>query len=84
MITIGDCAAAGPARVSAAIDAAASINLRMFPPVISSERVDAFRSLHARCTITDKPTELPLPVRRVCADGFAALQNATFGPFGFP
>jgi hypothetical protein len=29
---IGDCADAGPARANAAIDAAANINLRMFPP----------------------------------------------------
>jgi hypothetical protein len=40
--------------------------------------------LHASCTNTDKPTELPLPVSRGCADGFAALQNTNFGPFGFP
>jgi hypothetical protein len=33
-----------------------------------------FRSLHADCTNTDKLPQLPLPVRRVCADGFAALQ----------
>jgi hypothetical protein len=38
LITIGDCAAAGPTRVSAAIDAAAKISLRMIPPVIFAER----------------------------------------------
>ena len=38
--TDGDCAAAGPTNVSAAIDAAAKISFRMFPPV-SSERLNA-------------------------------------------
>ncbi len=33
LITIGDSAAAGPTEVNAAIDAAAKINLRMFPPL---------------------------------------------------
>src|SRR5256885_5424855 len=37
-MTIGVCAAAGPTRVHAAIDAAANINLRMFPPAYFVER----------------------------------------------
>jgi hypothetical protein len=55
-----------------------------FLPLFPRNTSAGSRGLHARCTITDKPTELPLPLRRGHACGFAALQNATFGPFGFP
>ncbi len=63
LMMIGDCADAGPARANAATDAAASINLRMFPPAFFVERALApLRTLPVSRTNTEKPAERPLPL----------------------
>jgi hypothetical protein len=67
-MTIGESAAdAGPSRAqpatdTAATDAAAKINLRMFPPAFSVRaRFTAVPKI-ASGTNTDMPPELPLPL----------------------
>jgi hypothetical protein len=63
LITIGACAAAGPARANAATDAAAKISLRMFPPrYFCGTRDTRPRNPYASRTNTEKRTGLPLPL----------------------
>src|SRR6266487_6791597 len=81
-MTIADCAEAGPARANAATDAAAKINLRMFPPAF------LLRSALARCSGRCMPAapiqrsrlECHCPLAGSVFSDFVAVQNATFCP----
>ena len=83
LMTIGACADAGPISANAATDAAAKINLRMFPPRDFREaRRARLPTLYASGTNTEKPDGTPLPVSRgrqkPCCNAKNAAPGAAF------
>src|SRR4030095_10828752 len=82
LMTIGDCAEAGPTRASAATDAAAKINLRIYPPALFlAERAGrcSGRCMPAASIQRSRPKG-HCPLAGATLAILAAAQNATFCP----
>jgi hypothetical protein len=79
LMTIGDCAAAGPTRVNTAIDAAAKINLRMIPPgYFCRARRAGSEACMPVASIQRSGSNCHCPLAGPLAKNFAAPQNAIF------
>jgi hypothetical protein len=79
-MTIGACAEAGPTKVKAATDAAASISLRMFPPAsffAEREQPGPEACMPAAPLQRSRP-ECHCPLAGANSIDFAALQNGAF------